>query len=92
MVTEEDVLKMGNLSRLYIDKSELSDFTEDMEKIMDFANRINDFEYGLEEKDTPDDKTNVLRKDSVAPSFDRELILKNANGGKEGFFYLKKFK
>ena len=66
-----------------------------MDGIINFVNQINTLndQYNLENNSNSnaDINKNVLREDEIVDSFPRNEILKNVDGGKDGFFYVKKF-
>lgn len=92
MVTKEDVIDIAKLSKLFVDENELDNLVEDMAEIINFADEINSADAVNTEFDNINNLSNVLREDTVEESFDRELVLKNANGGRNGFFYIKSHK
>ena len=63
-----------------------------MAKIIGFADEISRADVEDDDFDNINGLENVFREDEVENSTDRELILKNANGGKDGVFYVKKYK
>ena len=89
MVTKDDVLKVAKLAKLYINESELESLAGDMENIVNFANEISKVEVTENNFDSTNGLTNRLREDSISTPAKRELILKNVNGGENGFFSLK---
>ena len=91
MVTKEDIIKLAKLGKLYLTEEELESAVKDMTNIIGFANEISKVDTGDTEFDNINGLENALREDIVEESFDEELILKNADGGKDGFFYIKKY-
>lgn len=92
MVSKEDILKLAKLAKISIDDSELEHLTKEMEKIVDFADAINDEDKIDIEFDNISNLSNVFREDIVEKSYVREEILKNVDGGEDGFFVLRKRK
>lgn len=90
MIKKEEVLNIANLSKLYLTKEELEDASNEMKGIIKFVNQINEFQELNEESNYSNELSNAFREDEIVPSFPREKILENVNGGKEGFFYLEK--
>ena len=90
MVTREDVLQMARLSKLYIKEEELDALTKDMDNIIAFAETISAAQCEQTNFDNINNLSNVLREDVVAPSYDREEILKNAESQDEGYFLVKR--
>lgn len=89
MVNKEDIVNIAKLSRLFVREDELDGLVKDMSNIISFADEINKVGVPDTEFDNINGLSNVLREDIVEESFNRELILKNVNGGKNGFFYVK---
>jgi aspartyl-tRNA(Asn)/glutamyl-tRNA(Gln) amidotransferase subunit C len=91
MVTREEILKIVKLSRLSVEESEIEQLVSDMEEIIDFAGNIND---DITDKDTEFEDVNklvnVFHKDEVVESYHRDEILRNREGGKNGYFIIKK--
>ena len=94
MVTREEISKIANLSKLYFKGEELDSFANDMTQIVQFADDINKAQVNnsnFDEADDINEINNALREDVIIESFNKDDILKNVQGGKDGFFYIKKF-
>ena len=94
MVTREEISKIANLSKLYFKDEELDSFATDMTQIVRFADDINKAQVNnsnFDEADDINEINNALREDVIIESFNKDDILKNVQGGKDGFFYIKKF-
>ena len=89
-VTKEEILNIALLSKLSVSEKELDALTEDMAGIIAFADTVNAAGDAAEEFDNINNLSNVFREDTVTESYDRELILKNVNGGENGYFPVKK--
>lgn len=89
-VTKEEILKIANLSKLWVSEEELESLTHDMGEIIEFANTINSVSDSSEEFNNINNLSNVFRSDEVIPSYPREKILQNVNGGEDGYFPVKK--
>lgn len=91
MVTREEILKIAKLSRLSVEESEIEQLVSDMEEIIDFAGNIND---DITDKDIEFENVNklvnVFHEDEVVESYHRDEILRNREGGKNGYFIIKK--
>ena len=87
MISREEILNLASLAKLYVSEEELDSVTQDMAKIIGFADEISKASVENSDFDDINGLENVFREDEVKDSFDRDLILKNANGGKDGFFY-----
>ena len=89
MVTKEEILKIAALSKLTVSEEELDTLTKEMESIIAFADTVNAAGAG-EEFDNINNLTNAFREDEVVPSYPREEILRNVQGGEDGYFPVKK--
>jgi aspartyl-tRNA(Asn)/glutamyl-tRNA(Gln) amidotransferase subunit C len=70
---------LEDLSFLTLSDGEKSRLAGDLESILNDFNRLNGLNTdGVQEYSHPFNNVNVFRDDEVLPSFDRELILKNA--------------
>lgn len=91
MVTREEILKIARLSRLSVEESEIEQLILDMEEIIGFAGTINDYitDNDIEFKNI-NKLINVFHEDEVVESYEGNEILKNREGGKNGYFNIKK--
>jgi aspartyl-tRNA(Asn)/glutamyl-tRNA(Gln) amidotransferase subunit C len=70
---------LEDLSYLTLSGDEKKRLSGDLEKILNGFNRLNELNTeGVQEYTHPFDNVNIFRNDEVRPSFDSELILKNA--------------
>ena len=92
MITREEVIKIAKLSKLSIRDDEIESLTNDMTQIIEFADTINTLvnDEEIEEFDDINLIVNAFHEDEVVESFNRELILKNAEGGEDGYFLVKR--
>lgn len=90
MISKEDILKLAKLAKISIDDEELEHLTKEMDKIVDFADAINEADKLDIEFDNINGISNAFREDIVDKSFDRTEILKNVDGGEDGFFAIRK--
>ena len=90
MISREEVLNLANLSKLYLDESEIVNVQKEVESMIDFVNQINNIEANFESTVAQNGISNAFHSDEIVKSYSREEILKNVNGGKDGFFYIKK--
>lgn len=90
MVTKEEILKIAKLSKLTVSEEELETLTHDMQQIIAFADTINAAVDESDEFDNINNLSNAFREDVVVPSYDRTQILRNVDGGEDGFFPVKK--
>lgn len=92
MITREEVLKIARLAKLSVNDDEIESLTHDMTEIINFADTINTLvkDEDMEDFDDINNIVNAFHEDVVEESFDRELILKNAEGGDDGYFLVKR--
>ena len=90
VVTKEEIQKIALLSKLTMSDEELEAITKDMAEIIAFADTINAVSDDTDDFDNVNGLANVFREDIVRPSYDRERILQNVNGGEDGCFLVKK--
>ncbi len=90
MVTKDEIQKIAKLSKLSLTEEELEAMTHDMGEIIAFADTINAAMDEHDEFDGISGLANVFREDVVLPSYPRAQILKNVDGGEDGFFPVKK--
>lgn len=86
MVTREEILKIAKLSKLSVTEEELDGLTAAMGEIIAFADTINAAGAAAGEFDNINNLQNAFREDEVVPSYPRDEILKNVDGGEDGFF------
>lgn len=91
MITREEVLNIANLSKLYLDESQIKDAQAEMDGMINFVNEINSVSADIDEIPDMSGVSNAFHEDEVVESYPRSEILKNVNGGKDGFFFVKKF-
>ena len=91
MISRDERLNLANLSKLYLSEDEIEDAMKEMDGMIDFANQIN--EMSLDSYETPNINglSNALRDDKVMDSYTQNKILENVGGGKDGYFYIKKY-
>ena len=90
MVTKDEILDIALLSKLSVADDELDELTEQMMEIIKFADTVNNFDGEVDEFDNINNLSNAFSEDEVVESYDREDILKNVDGGENGFFPVKK--
>ncbi len=90
MVTREEILKIAKLSKLSVTEEELDGLTAAMGEIIAFADTINAAGAAAGEFDNINNLQNAFREDEVVPSYPRDEILKNVDGGEDGFFPVRR--
>ncbi len=89
-ITREEIENIALLSKLNVQEDEIDALTEEMAKIIDFADTINNAASAGEEFDNINNLSNRFHEDEVRESYPQEDILKNVDGGVDGFFYIRK--
>ena len=90
MVTREEILKIAKLSKLSVTEEELDGLTAAMGEIIAFADTINAAGAAAGEFDNINNLQNAFREDEVVLSYPRDEILKNVDGGEDGFFPVRR--
>ena len=90
-VNDALVEKIANLARLKFDDSEKEAIKNDLQKMIQFVEKLNELDTtGVEPLLHMSDNVNVLRADEVKGSISREEGLKNAATHDEQFFKVPK--
>ena len=90
MITKKDILEISSLSKLYLSEDEIKTAISDISSMVKFVGQVNSVDTSLEFPRSINEVTNSFREDKIISSFSREEILENAQGGKEGFFFIEK--
>jgi aspartyl/glutamyl-tRNA(Asn/Gln) amidotransferase C subunit len=91
MISKEEVLKIAKLAKLSAEDGEIEQLTLDMSKIIEYADTINaSAEDEIVEFDNINSIENAFNEDIVLESYDRDEILKNREGGENGYFVVRK--
>jgi len=78
-INEHLITYLEDLSYLSLSDSDKNRLTGDLQKILDYMAKLGELDTtGVNELSHPFDNVNIFRDDEARPSFDRELILKNA--------------
>ncbi len=95
MITKNEIINITNLSKLYLTQDELDDFLSEMTGMIKFVDQLDNISNtnNLENNNISlNNIKNAWREDIIHESYKREKIFQNVNNGKDGFFYLEKFK
>lgn len=91
MIKKDEVLKIAKLAKLSVDENEIEQLIEDMSKIIEYADSINNIAETVDvEFDNINNIVNAFNEDIVLDSYDRDEILKNREGGENGYFLVRK--
>lgn len=84
-ISKEQVKHVAHLARLSMTDEEVEKFTNDLDKIIGFAEQLNELDTtGVEPTTHVLELTNVLREDEPKHWFTQEEALKNAPDSKNG--------
>ena len=90
-VTLKDVEHIAKLARLNFSEDELKEFTGDMNKILEYMEKLDELDTeNVEPLSHPVEQINVFREDELKESVEREEALKNAPKSDEEFFKVPK--
>ncbi|RTR26756.1 Asp-tRNA(Asn)/Glu-tRNA(Gln) amidotransferase subunit GatC [Robertmurraya yapensis] len=78
-ISTEEVKHVANLARLAVTEEEVEKFTQQLDKIISFAEQLNELDTeNVEPTSHVLDMKNVMREDVPAKGLPREEVLKNA--------------
>lgn len=89
MVTHEEIRDLALLAKLEVPEEELDLLTQEMEKIIAFADTINHAPVPDAGPDNENRLSNVFRPDLPLPSLPQQEILKNAGNCENGYFLVQ---
>jgi aspartyl-tRNA(Asn)/glutamyl-tRNA(Gln) amidotransferase subunit C len=90
-VNDKMVEKVAHLARLKFDDSEKESIKKDLQRMIEFADKLNELNLdGVEPLLHMSEEVNVLREDEIKGSIGREDALKNAPIHDEEFFKVPK--
>lgn len=90
-VSEKELLHIANLARLELDKNEVNEYLDNLQDILNFAEKINNAPTeGLGETIGAIDNYNVFRKDEIVNFEDKEALLQNAPEKERNMFKIPK--
>jgi len=90
-IDKETVDKVANLARLELAEDEKITLIEDMGKILDFMDKLNEVDTsGVEPLVYMTDEINVFREDVISHEITHEEALKNAPKHDEDYFLVAK--
>jgi aspartyl-tRNA(Asn)/glutamyl-tRNA(Gln) amidotransferase subunit C len=90
-VNDKLVEKVAHLARLKFDESEKESIKQDLQRMIEFADKLNELNLdGVEPLLHMSEEVNVLREDWIKGSINREDALKNAPEHDEQFFKVPK--
>ena len=91
MITIKEVEHVAKLARLALSEEEKTKFADQMGKILDYFNQLNEVDTtDIEPMTMPIPIKNVMREDIVEKAQNRERILANAPEEEDGYFRVPK--
>jgi len=90
-VSKDEIKNIAKLAKLNLNEAEINEFTGDMNKILNYMDKLNELDTdNIRPLSNPLETYNVLREDELKSSLDREDALKNAPGRNDEFFRVPK--
>lgn len=90
-IDDKRIDELAHLARLEFNQDQKVQIKQDLERIIDFCDTLKEVDTeGVEPLIYVSDEYNVLRQDTVAPAFDKELALKNAPSKDSDYFKVPK--
>lgn len=84
-ITKTEVEHVANLARLTLTEEETEQFTDQLNRILQMAEKLNELDTtGIEPTSHVLPMVNVMREDEVRPSLSLEKVLLNAPDQKDG--------
>ena len=91
MITKEQVEHVAKLARLHLSEEETELYAQQLSKILDYIDQLNEVNTeGVEPMTQPIPTVNVMRGDVSKKQFERDEMLKNAPHEEYGFFRVPK--
>ena len=91
MITKEQVQHVAKLARLTLTEEETSLYANQLSKIFDYIDQLNEVNTeGVEPMTQPIPTVNVMREDIMKKQYERDEMLKNAPHEEYGFFRVPK--
>lgn len=86
-ITKKEIEHVANLSRLILKEEEIDTYTEQLNSILKFMDKLNEIDTtNIKPTSHAIDVKNVYREDKVRESIPREVALKNTADHKDGQF------
>ena len=85
-ISEQEVKKIAELSRLSLSNDELKKRTEDMNNILNYMDTLNEIDTdNVEELYNVNDMSNPLRDDTFEKSLEKKDVLKNSPSSNDDY-------
>ncbi|TDI91408.1 MAG: Asp-tRNA(Asn)/Glu-tRNA(Gln) amidotransferase subunit GatC [Candidatus Dadabacteria bacterium] len=86
-ISKDDIIKVSELARLEFNEEELEKFTEQLGKILEYIEQLNELNTdNVEPTSHVLDSSTPLREDKVVEWLSTEEVLKNAPESEDDFF------
>lgn len=90
-ISKEEVEKLAHLSRLQLDENAINQMQGDMNKMLNFVDKINELDLeGVEPLAYMSDEVNILRADKIEQNISHDEALKNAPDKDTDYFRVPK--
>ena len=90
-VTKKDVQHIAKLAKLKFDENEKEKLQGELNKILEYIDKLNELELGpVEPLENINETENIFREDEVEVCLTKEEALKNAPAKTENFFRVPK--
>ncbi len=90
-VSKEELLHIANLANLYLEESEIPNYLNNLQEILDFANIVNSAPVEkLEITMNAIEEKNIFRKDEIEIFEDNQALLQNAESKEKNMFKIPK--
>ena len=85
-ITEEQVKHVAKLSKLSFSEEELADFTNQLDKIIDMVELLEEVDTtGVPFISNVNESINVMREDVATPGMDRKELMRNVPESENGY-------
>ncbi len=79
VLSKDEIYYIAKLSRLKLNENEVSEFTSQINSILDYMQKLNELDTtGIEPDSHAFKVVNVFRDDKIKESFPNDVIIKNA--------------
>jgi len=90
-ISKQEVKHIAMLSRLDLDEKEIAVYQDQLSRILDYVEKLNEIDTShVEPVSHVIELNNVMRQDIVKPSLARDEVLKNAPDPSDKFFRVPK--
>lgn len=90
-ITNDDIKKIAKLAKLTISKKETVEFADDLSRILDYFEKLNEADTSnINPTTNVAGSVSVSRKDEIVDSVDKNILLKNAPEVESDHFLIPK--